>query len=53
VCEVRDDGPMVVLRDLEVGGGTRYICQGCWGQFFWLVHLRHGDQRNLATGIER
>ena len=44
---------MVVLHDLEVGGGARCICQGCWGRFFWLVHPRHGDQGNLVIGVER
>ena len=43
---------MVVLHDLEVGGGARCVCQGRWGRFFWLVHLRHGNRRDLQTGVE-
>ena len=31
----------------------RCICQGCWGQFFWLVQLRHGNWGNLVIGVER
>jgi hypothetical protein len=51
--KIRDDGPMVVLHDLGVRGGTRCVCQGHWGRFFWLVHSRRGDWGNLVTGIER
>ena len=51
--EVGDDEPMVVLHDLEVGGSARCICQGCWGRFFWLVHPRCGDQRDLRADVER
>ena len=51
--EVRDDELMMILHDLEVGGGARCICQGCWGQFFWLVHPRRGDWGNLVIGVER
>ena len=51
--EVGDDEPIVVLHDLEVGGGARCIYQGCWGRFFWLVHPRRGDWGNLAIGVEK
>ena len=51
--EVRDDELMMILHNLEVGGGARCICQGCWGRFFWLVHPRRGDWGNLVIGVER
>ena len=43
----------MILHDLEVGGSIRCICQGCWGQFFWLVQPRHSDQGNLVIGVKR
>ena len=43
---------MVVLHNLEVRGSARCVCQGHWGQFFWLVHLRCGDWRDLQTGVK-
>ena len=53
VCKVRDDELTMILHDLEVGGGARCICQGCWGRFFWLVHPRRGNWGNLVIGVER
>ena len=51
--KVRDNELTMILHDLEVGGSARCICQGCWGQFFWLVHPRRGNWGNFVIGVER
>ena len=51
--EVGKEETVVVLHDLRVGGGAKCVCQGCWGRFFWLVHLRCGEWRDLRTDVER